>query len=409
MSELIGSLKTRRPEDRVTLACRSEFAAIAGLFPIPPDDVIGLDLNPYLVNVPSENLRLALSHIVQRFHGFRANILIDGSLRPPWLTYFLAAQLEPGLSLTCAVEHEPGLILPIALGWFCLPRQELVNLGPPPEIPERDRYRLLLNYLATPRVSLFPWPVLAQPETGADEWLASNGLAAGSYVACFPGGDANVPIKRWPQANFIRVIDSIRRQGFRVLLLGNSAEQKELAGLAQSLEGESAPVFCGNATSLPLAVAILSKAAAYFGNDTGPMHVAQAYGIPGVAIFGGGGQWPRYAPWAAGSVGMVHPLPCFGCDWDCFLGRGLCVDSIPAEAVSAALLAVLSGSPQEPIQSLQTVDPGMFPIIADASARYRSVQRDRAERLRIIAELSHANERLKASESRLRYFGASTM
>jgi hypothetical protein len=80
----------------------------------------------------------------------------------------------------------------------------------------------------------------------------------------------------------------------------------------------------------------------------------------------------------------------------------LCVDSVPVEAVSMALLSTLDNKKrhQAPrIQSVQTVDPGIFPLIADASSRYRSAQEDRARRLEVILELENANQRFKAMEA----------
>ena len=401
ISELVASLKTSHPEWTVAIACRAEFAAITSLFPVVPDEVIGLDLNPYLADSPSEGLRHKLEEIAQRFAGFHADILIDGSLRPTWLAGFLAALLRPGQSCCCAGAPEPQVILSIILEWFRLPRRALIDLGPPAEMLERDRYRLLLDYLGIRRTPGFPWHAPSEWESQAHDWLRTNGLPDGGFVACFPGGTAVTSVKRWPRTNFIDTIDFIRSRGFPVLLLGDSAEREELTTIALALAGGPAPVFFGDSISLPLGAAVLSAAAGYLGNDTGPMHLAQAFGVPGVAIFGGGGQWPRYAPWAAGSIGLVHPLPCFGCDWDCFLGRALCVDSVPVETVSMALLSALNGSSGEPrIEQVRTLDPGILPLIADASARYRSVQKDRSKRLEVIAGLQAiAGERLALVES----------
>jgi heptosyltransferase-3 len=401
VSELIGSLKSSRPEWTVTLVCRSEFAAIAGLFPIAPDEVIGLELNPYLAESPSAELRRTLESVAPRFQGLRADILIDASLRPTWLTWFLNALLEPGVSFCCAGAREPEALLSIVREWFALPRRELIDLGPPPEMHERDRYGLLLDYLGIPRVPAFPWRPPPRWETEARRWMAANGLPERGFVVCFPGGTAATSLKRWPRANFIRIIDSIQSQGFPVLLLGESSEREELAGIALDLAGAPAPLFCGDSASLPLAAAVLSRAAGYLGNDTGPAHLAQAYGVPGVAVFGGGGQWPRYAPWAAGSIALVHPLPCFGCNWDCFLGRGLCVESVPVEAVANALSIALKQGRQPPcVVSVPALDSAIFPLLADASARYRSAQTDRARRMEIILELTRANQRLEAGASR---------
>lgn len=399
-SELIGSLKARHPEWTITMVCRAEFAAIASLFPVAADEVIGLELNPYLADSPSDELRSSLESLVQRFKGFQTDILIDGSLRPTWLTWFVAALLRTGVSFCCADGNEPRVMLSIIREWFDLPPSEFINLGPPPEIHERDRYGLLLDYLGVPRASVFPWHLPLEWGPQARDWLDEKGLVEGNFVACIPGGAAGASVKRWPRANFILTLDWIRSQGFPVLLFGDAAEQEELTAIAHALAGAPAPVFCGNSTTLPLAATVLAKAACYLGNDTGPTHLAQAYDIPGVAIFGGGVTWQRYAPWAAGSIGLVHPLPCFGCNWDCFLGRGLCVDSVSVKAVCEAVWNALSGPASKPkMLSVGTTNPNLVPLIAEASARYRSAQEDRARRLEVIFELANANQRLRASEA----------
>jgi ADP-heptose:LPS heptosyltransferase/Arc/MetJ-type ribon-helix-helix transcriptional regulator len=402
ISELIGSLKAARPEWTVTLVCRAEFSSVAGLFPIPPDAVAGLDLNPYLFDRPSDELRHTLEGVVRQFDRCQPDILIDGSLTPTWLSWFLADLLQPGVSFGCGIAHAPEAMLSAIRDWFGLTRHESIELGPPPEMHERDRYALLLDHLKIPRVAAFPWAPPAAGEPAAREWLGANALEAGGFVACFPGGAAATPLKRWPAANFVRTLDWVQSRGLRVLLFGGIEEREELIQIAGQIDRSRAPLFCGDSARLPLAAAVLSKSAAYLGNDTGPVHLAQAYGVPGVAIFGGGGQWPRFAPWAAGSIGLVHPLPCFGCDWDCFLGRGLCVESVPVEAVSKALSKSLEARGEPEIVSVQTLHPAFFPILADASARYRLAQRDRARRMEIIFDLIRAREISKAQAAAVR-------
>ena len=61
---------------------------------------------------------------------------------------------------------------------------------------------------------------------------------------------------------------------------------------------------------------LLGEARLYLGNDTGAMHLAAALGVPVTAVFGGG-TWPRFVPAAVCGEAVVHPLPCFGCGWDC--------------------------------------------------------------------------------------------
>jgi hypothetical protein len=76
------------------------------------------------------------------------------------------------------------------------------------------------------------------------------------------------------------------------------------------------------------------------------------------------------------------------------------MNSVPVETVGMALLGALKGSSEEPrIEHVRTLDSGIFPLIADASARYRSAQRDRSKRLEVIFELQAVtDERLALIE-----------
>ncbi len=395
-SVFIVSFKSAYPHTKLTLICKREFASLTELFPVKPDAVIGLDLNPHLVDQPSEALHRSLQQIMGLFAGFRPDLLVECSLRPTWLSFFLNSLLKPAHSFCCALEFGPTALLPIVLNWFALPDLELPNVGLPSDLSELERYGLLLDALSVPRGSSFPWQPPAGLEAQAGDWLEANGLPGNGFVACFPGGSPGSEIKRWPKEKFIRALDKIRARGFEILLLGSTVEREYLNRISCVLERGPVPVFADSG-AIQLFASLLSRAAAYLGNDTGPMHLAQAYGIPGVAIFGGGGQWPRYSAWAHGFVGAVHPLPCFGCSWDCFLGHGLCVESIPVEPVVDALFRVLEGKREPPATlTLTTLDSTALGLIADASAEYRAAQADRARRMGTILQLDHANRALDA-------------
>jgi ADP-heptose:LPS heptosyltransferase len=98
-------------------------------------------------------------------------------------------------------------------------------------------------------------------------------------------------------------------------------------------------------------IALVSKAAAVVGNDTGLMHAAAVFGVPGVAVFG---------PTSASVFGYGHlghriltgTLPCIPCDApSCKLladggpsQTAPCMDEIPADRVAAELDSLLGQS-----------------------------------------------------------------
>jgi hypothetical protein len=86
---------------------------------------------------------------------------------------------------------------------------------------------------------------------------------------------------------------------------------------------------------MPVAHALMARAGAYLGRDSGPMHLAAATGRPLLALFGGG-HWPRFVPPAAEGVILTRATPCRGCDFSCPFTEPYCVSGVPFEAVLEA-------------------------------------------------------------------------
>ena len=325
---------------------------------------------------------------------------MDAALRPNWLPEFLAAAIKPGTAIRCGLPKGNAGLLPALLERFGLSHRPVRNLDLPSGAHERDRYRILVEALQLPWIPALPWSLPEGLEQNALNWLRQHGLEREKYLACAPFGAASTPVKRWPMEHFAEALHSFFR-GWRwpVLLMGDQTEEESLAQLGSLLFDVPTSRFCGRPEDLPLAAGVVSLAGAYLANDAGLMHLAQAFEVPGAAIFGGGGEWPAYAPWAPGSAGLCHPLPCFGCGWDCFLGHGLCVESIPVEKVHETLCAVLRARALAPYNvMLETIEEPVLGLVADARARYREAQRDRAERLELIVDFDRSRHASAARE-----------
>jgi polysaccharide pyruvyl transferase WcaK-like protein len=263
-------------------------------------------------------------------------------------------------------------------------------IEPPDGAHERQRYDALLTHFGVAPAPQRRWLISDSWGREGAAFLRGHGLEEGRYIACFPGEAGS--IKRWPEQRYVEVLDqAFETASLPALLIGTQDERNELERLSGMLGCARSAVFCGGSDELGTVAALLATSRAYLGNDTGLIHLAQAVGVPGVAIFGGGGQWPRYAPWQDGSVGLVHPLPCFGCDWDCVLGHALCVESVPASAVIGAMSEVLARNGNAPprVLELDVVDPAAREVLADAAQTYRSAQHDRADRLDVIVDAEH--------------------
>ncbi|MBL8241374.1 MAG: polysaccharide pyruvyl transferase family protein [Bryobacterales bacterium] len=334
----------------VTLAAREEFSSLLPLLPVPPAAFVPLPCNPYTASTASAEWMERETEFESRLRAARADQLIDASFRPTWLSPIVAR-----------LSGAPAITATEAGATFS-------------------------------RAPYLPWSLPESLRAMARDWLDSQGLAPGKYIVCFPGGVAQVPLKRWPADRFVELLNG---QPLPVLLLGDHTEHTFLADLAPRMPGPGA-YFGGRPADLPVAAALLALAAAYCGNDTGPMHLAQAFGTPGIAFFGGGGEWPHYAPWASGSIGLVHPLPCFGCRWDCCLGHGLCVELLPVAEARDALESVITHPAAPPaVRSLNSLAPESLDILSAASRQYREAQADRMARQDVIVGLQQAaDERL---------------
>ncbi len=334
----------------VTVAIRGEFGGLMPLLPVPPSHWIPLPGNLHTASAQSPEWAVASKEFADRVRAVQADVFIDATFRPTWFSKIIAELAgTPVLSATEATDR------------FQLPAHQ-------------------------------PWTLPPDLRAAAVDWLEGQGLVPSQYIVCFPGGAPQALVKRWPADRFVELLSA---QALPVLLLGDRNEHTFLAELAPRMPGPGA-YFAGRPTDLPLAAALLALAAAYCGNDTGPMHLAQAFRTPGVSIFGGGGEWPHYAPWAPGSIGLVHTLPCFGCRWDCCLGHGLCVELIPVAAAQEALQTVIA-APMDPpaVRSLAALSQQSLDILASASSQYREAQADRAARQECIVALQRAaDERL---------------
>ncbi|MBI3696189.1 MAG: glycosyltransferase family 9 protein [Acidobacteria bacterium] len=95
--------------------------------------------------------------------------------------------------------------------------------------------------------------------------------------------------KQWPAARFAELARRLRReQGLEPLLLAGPGEDGLLAGMKEFTTFDN--------LSLGEMMALLKGAELFVGNDSGPAHVAAAFGVPCVAIFGSSDSRVWY-PW----------------------------------------------------------------------------------------------------------------
>ena len=210
----------------------------------------------------------------------------------------------------------------------------------PPQVRGRSQvyyYRAMLAGVGL-SVSASPDVSLHCPQAWAERGAAVLGAPA-PWIGLNPGAFFGAA-KRWTPERYAAAADLLaRREGARIAVLGGAAERPLGVAIAAAMQSP-ARVLCGE-TTLPDLVGVLSRLRLLVTNDSGPMHVAAALGVPLVAVFGPT-DWRETAP-AGGPHRLVRePVPCSPCllrecpiDHRCM--RRVTVDRVVGEA--RALLA----------------------------------------------------------------------
>lgn len=118
----------------------------------------------------------------------------------------------------------------------------------------------------------------------ADSVLGRAGVGASEALAVLNPG-ANNPAKRWPAERFGALAGWLSdRHGLRVLV--NTGPGEEEVGHAVRQHAPGVVVLGEHGQTLGSLKALLARARVLVTNDTGPRHLAAAFGTPTVALFG---------------------------------------------------------------------------------------------------------------------------
>ncbi len=152
-----------------------------------------------------------------------------------------------------------------------------------------------------PRASLFANP---QPRKNA-------------YAVLHP--KASAADKTWDAANFLAVAAALQQLGLEPVFIAGPGEDLGEFGQYATIAGAT----LGQVKSL------LASASLFIGNDSGPAHMAAAFGLPVVALFGSSNP-DIWRPWRTESVVLTGP-------------RG--INSIGVPEVSGAIQRLLVSRP----------------------------------------------------------------
>jgi heptosyltransferase-2 len=241
--------------------------------------------------------------------------------------------------------------IPTRLGYERDGRELLLThpVQPPPRAAYGHQVNYYLELLFRAGVISKPQPVkeirlaLSPAEkTWAAERLEALGLQGPRFLVGLCPGASFGPAKRWPPESFADLSDRLV-EGLHadILIFGSAAEAPLAEGIAREMQ--HTPTILAGKTTLRQFMALISCCRLVVSNDSGPMHVAAALGVPVVAVFGSTDER------ATGPVGqrvrvVKHQVPCSPCglrecpiDFRCMMGLEV------AEVYRAALELAKAG------------------------------------------------------------------
>ena len=234
--------------------------------------------------------------------------------------------------------------VPVRVGYTGETRWGLINQRlPNPSKTQRPPMVDFYAALSQSTSDANPVPQLQLPPQVLAATLQQQGLSAQGYVVFAPGAEYG-PAKRWPAAHFSALAQQLDKP---VVLLGSGKEAalcEDIAGPVNALRPHQCRNLAG-ATSLMEAFALIAAAHRVVSNDSGLMHVAAAFGVPQVAVYGSSS--PEHTPplnplaqvlWLKRDASYQPPLDCAPCfKRDCPLGHTRCLQDISPQRVWAAL------------------------------------------------------------------------
>lgn len=194
--------------------------------------------------------------------------------------------------------------------------------------------------------------------------LAEAGVHSTDFLIGLNPGSTYGGAKRWLPERFAEGADLLAREirhrtgrESRILVVGAPGEEALGRSLADRMG--TPPLLWAGTTTIRELMAVIKRCGLFLTNDTGPMHIAAAFGVPLVAVFGP--TDPRTtAPFGNGHALIRHPVECSPCLLrECPIDHRCMTHVTVDEVVGAAqrLLETVNGERGTRNEQRQQADP----------------------------------------------------
>jgi len=224
---------------------------------------------------------------------------------------------------------------------------------PPPETHHVEAFLGIARALGCPILDAFPsFHLRSEDRAEAASLLVAAGLKGHVPLVSLHPGASKEP-RAWHPDRFAALGRRLsEKTGARTILLGSPGERGLVERVAAGIPREAVYLPAPD-LSLKVTAGLVERCQLFVGNDSGPMHMAAALGVPTVGIFGPGSP-RRTAPLAAHGriVTVTKEYPCSPCRQDFFRecppspsGKPFCLEEILLDDVERAAVGLLHRPP----------------------------------------------------------------
>lgn len=195
------------------------------------------------------------------------------------------------------------------------------------EIHAVDRYLKIASAVGCEIEDVkFPMPLIKESEN-----VKKLKEDIGDYAVLVPG--ARWKTKRWLPANFGKLASML---DIKTVIVGSSSDTEIAKGIEFCSGGKALSI--AGKTDIKELISIIRGARYAITNDSGPMHIAAAFGIPVVAIFGPTNP-VRTGPYGRNHIIVKSDIKCAPCyKKNCKSVK--CMDDVSVEKVYEAVMSI---------------------------------------------------------------------
>lgn len=162
-------------------------------------------------------------------------------------------------------------------------------------------------------------------------------LTERDYVIIHPGAGRRREFKMWNLERFSKITHAVLNLGYNVFIIGGPGDSDLIEELKNLTGHPDRLRYLDNQFSIIELAAFLKCGRLFIGNDSGPLHIADAVGTPCIGIFGASSpvRWGVISP---PHINLFKDIGCNPCPKvECIYGYNRCMDAITVDMVEENL------------------------------------------------------------------------